>query len=362
MDTLNLRQRILLNQPHIESASGDIASFTTNMKTPLKECKVYFEPIQEGEGDPSPDNVRPISGWEGVQLTQANENLIPESLPDNVIKGTPSGSKIATASNARIFAIPIPKNTPLHIQKKSGDTSGSNIGLLEDGEPQVGDAWINNKGLTNAINQDYPASEYSWMGINASSLQVTEEWFTTRELMVSVGNTRKEYVAPKGYSTRYISWQSETGIVYGGTLDVLSGELSVDRYAEDLSQKSWKVRYTGNEHITLSTSLTNAYPRAKGNQIISENYALDSVAGASRLSDPDNVNIGLYWYNNAASLKLAVIYVVANVNVIPSGLVVYPLAEPITIQLTPQQLFTLKGINNIWSNTNGQTEVKFWTH
>ena len=60
MDTLNLRQRILLNQPHIESASGDIANFTTDMKAPLKECKVYFNPIQEGSGDPSLDNIRDI--------------------------------------------------------------------------------------------------------------------------------------------------------------------------------------------------------------------------------------------------------------------------------------------------------------
>ena len=40
----------------------------------------------------------------------------------------------------------------------------------------------------------------------------------------------------------------------------------------------------------------------------------------------------------------------------------YPLATPITYQLTPQQLKTLRGANNIWSNTNGNIELKYFTH
>lgn len=57
------RRRILLNTPHIATASGDIAMFSTDMAAPLKSCVVTINPVQEGSGDPSPDNVRPISGW-----------------------------------------------------------------------------------------------------------------------------------------------------------------------------------------------------------------------------------------------------------------------------------------------------------
>ena len=43
--------------------------------------------------------------------------------------------------------------------------------------------------------------------------------------------------------------------------------------------------------------------------------------------------------------------------------IVYPLNEPQLITtLTPQQLTTLSGINNIWSNANDQIELKYWTH
>ena len=36
-------------------------------------------------------------------------------------------------------------------------------------------------------------------------------------------------------------------------------------------------------------------------------------------------------------------------------LICFGLAEPYTIQLTPQQLYTLRGINNVWSSTGATT-------
>lgn len=60
---MHLRRGILLNTPHIETASGNIATFETDMVAPLKECVINIEPVQSGSGDPSPDNVRPITGW-----------------------------------------------------------------------------------------------------------------------------------------------------------------------------------------------------------------------------------------------------------------------------------------------------------
>lgn len=64
-ETQTLLQRkafIMANQPHIESASGAIASFNTDLRAALQSCKVGFMPVQEGSGDPSPTNVRTISG------------------------------------------------------------------------------------------------------------------------------------------------------------------------------------------------------------------------------------------------------------------------------------------------------------
>lgn len=57
----------------------------------LIKLKTKFSPIQEGTGDPSPENVRPISGWSSVKVTVSNESeshdyTIP--LPETIYGGT----------------------------------------------------------------------------------------------------------------------------------------------------------------------------------------------------------------------------------------------------------------------------------
>lgn len=41
----------------------------------LVKLKTTFSPKQAGTGDPSPENVRPISGWDSVQVTRCGKNL-----------------------------------------------------------------------------------------------------------------------------------------------------------------------------------------------------------------------------------------------------------------------------------------------
>lgn len=52
-----------------KTVSGAIVSVTDALAGPVKALKVNIEPVQEGEGDPSPENVRQISGWNGVTVT-----------------------------------------------------------------------------------------------------------------------------------------------------------------------------------------------------------------------------------------------------------------------------------------------------
>ena len=55
-------------------------------------AKVEFSPIQAGEGDPSPENVRPINGWNSLQVTHSNDAGSSETygiaLPETVYGGT----------------------------------------------------------------------------------------------------------------------------------------------------------------------------------------------------------------------------------------------------------------------------------
>lgn len=83
---LEVRRRILLNTPHLESMSGNPAIFTTDMAANLKECKIRFTPVQAGGGTPSPENVRAISGWDGVTVN-ANDTSISIPFPQTIFGG-----------------------------------------------------------------------------------------------------------------------------------------------------------------------------------------------------------------------------------------------------------------------------------
>ena len=55
--------------PCLKSASGDIITITDGADNmPLFSAVVNIEPVQSGSGDPSPTNIRPISGWTQVNV------------------------------------------------------------------------------------------------------------------------------------------------------------------------------------------------------------------------------------------------------------------------------------------------------
>ena len=58
------------------SASGSVAMFHDGAYgLPLKSCIVSVNPVQSGSGDPSPTNIRPITGWTGANVARCGKNL-----------------------------------------------------------------------------------------------------------------------------------------------------------------------------------------------------------------------------------------------------------------------------------------------
>lgn len=60
--------------PNERTASGAIATFATPFDLPLIEHKVSIVAQQSGSGDPSPSNVRPLSGFSSVTISHSGED------------------------------------------------------------------------------------------------------------------------------------------------------------------------------------------------------------------------------------------------------------------------------------------------
>lgn len=172
------------------------------------------------------------------------------------------------------------------------------------------------------------------------------------------------YVSPTttaGDGTTYhITFPSSAGTVYGGTVDVVSGTLIVtDAYKTlDGTESGWG----------LSTSTTYIQP------FITVTDMTNTFTGIcdtfKRISYSEmNTKTGIVPYADSR-IRFSLLHAdaeemgVSNLPTWKTWLgahpvsVVYPLATPLTYQLTPQEVAILVGINNIWANT-GDVTVKY---
>lgn len=153
-------------------------------------------------------------------------------------------------------------------------------------------------------------------------------------------------------TTYAVDWTDEAGTVYGGTLDVVSGLLTVDRAMVDLGTLNWgysasAAQFRASLNYAKDTTSTEV-PNMKCE--IYKTVSFDGMANndmcISRFfASVNGINVKDSRYTDAATFKTAM-----------SGVqLCYELATPITYQLTTQDIITLVGDNYIWSDSGDVT-------
>ena len=272
---------------------------------PVKELIVNLEPKQSGSGDPSPSNVRPITGYDGVVIKRTGKNLI-EDTPRDI--GTFSGVTVsvnnkgqfilngtATANNsARVGQCTLP----------SGDYELT--GMTQTGSSST--FFINiSPRFTGSNDQNLYSGYYRGTSETELTYTIRIYWrmgqtfnnmiFEPMIRLTSVTDSAFEPYQGQEYS---ITFPSSVGTVYGGTLNVTTGVLTVDRgfiasYNSETLPSTW-------------------------------------------ISDRDVYTSGTTPTTGAQ--------------------VVYKLATPTTVQLTPTEVSTLLGSNTIQSDGSMELEYR----
>lgn len=140
------------------------------------------------------------------------------------------------------------------------------------------------------------------------------------------------------------------GPVYGGTRDVVNGVLTVTRVAIDLGAISWThssnypnlfFGYVAGKKAGLGNFLCSAYAvHAVGYQSL-EDFEIGGAASNTGI----NIMDSRFASSDAATFKAAV----------TGQTIVFELATPITYTLTPQDIATILGQNNVWADTGDVT-------
>ena len=140
--------------------------------------------------------------------------------------------------------------------------------------------------------------------------------------------------------------------VYGGTLDVTTGKLNVTWGTIDLSSVNYS--YVSGRFIS-NAAILGMKPSPSGRSadgIMCSAYKCSTSGADMTLFKFTDSHIYIYdsRYSDKDAFKAAV-----------SGVqLVYELAAPIEISLTPTQISTLLGTNNIWHDANGGMAVIYW--
>lgn len=372
------KQFIVANQPHIvKPAAAPLQNFVTDMAAPLKECKIFFTPVQEGEGDPSPDNVRPITGWTGVEVYKAGKNLCPaatsaemyenweyyESGRNYIIHGLPAGQAMTLQTNVLVDRGENISNLRLYLR-------GADYGFINTATPSgVGT-------LTRHVADNGTIRiSHNNLGLSPTSYNVQ-----LADTQLEVGSTAIAYEPYQG-QTIPIDWSS-AGTVYGGYVDLVSGEVWETHHKQVADGISLKCNSSYMTDTIIAAGIVYLNPVGLYSGVSTPNVLADAIPMYTQNYERDH-ELELPYATCTNAGNQYIIFKVANraehpevtdantcKNFVNTWLqehpvtLVYELRTPTLITtLTPTALRTLIGTNNIWANNNGSNvQIKFWTH
>jgi len=183
-------------------------------------CKVSWEPTQEGSGDPSPDNVRPIKGRDSVTVERCGENLLNISpFTKSTNKGITyeyvanggvhiSGTATAAADSPTFVVWHLPPG------KYYGLDMGTGVSASIVVQRNGANLWLNAKGVFEILAGDI--CKYWYMiATNGATLD------TTVYPYIAPGTTAPTPMPPYAGQTATLTLPRT---IYGGEADAVSGE------------------------------------------------------------------------------------------------------------------------------------------
>lgn len=154
-------------------------------------------------------------------------------------------------------------------------------------------------------------------------------------------------------TTYSITFPSAAGTVYGGTLDVTTGKLTVDMAMADMGTLTWSGWEQGGSFVFYS-HVSGKMP-VRDVPCKSSQYAYNSAIVGS-WSELLNGELTGQFGGDIVYVRDARYSSIADFKTAMSGVqLVYPLATPVEYTLTPTEVTTLLGTNNIWADCGDST-------
>ena len=335
----------------VASASGSIVSIPDAKAAPVVGLAVGIEPVQSGSGDPSPDNVRPITGHTEAVVTRTGKNLLNHATSTEGYRTDNVGGITASANYSVSDYMMCRYNEELYLDHVIGSQSGYTIWMYDIDKNPLN--YINIYGSsdvsgTKTINEQ----NARWMRISYPTAQKDA-------VQVSIGSTASAYEPYQGQQVTISLGQT----VYGGTVDVKAGTMTVDRAILTSADIVTTPSNAGNG-IWVISATDASLPSNSSTDFVDPKIVCNTAPTKSQTylaAHSTEVGVAHFWSTRigistggeATSLAAFTQWVSDN-----NIQIVYPLATPITVQLNPATLSMLYGNNTLWADT-GDVSVDY---
>lgn len=326
-----------------QEASGEIVAVTDAAARPVVGMVSEINAVQTGSGEPTPDNIRPIIGFDTVRLTRSGKNMLDVEALDQVEinPGEIRWGKRYTRPGAYAVSANVAGSDSDYIYAKVVDGAGATVGS------------------TMYLVAGSAIKSYNVTLTDGQTLIV---WYVRDldEETVKESMLRTQVQVENGSKTAYEIGQSATlnaelpEVVYGGSLDWATGGLTVEYELVTLDGGRIGYVQSVNDAGIVNVHFDYAGGWVTEGMQISHFYYLNKSAATTTEECFLAVNGSLYlriardrlggetWADVNAYLR-------AQVAAGTPVQVLHRLNEPRTMQLDPQTLALLRGENRIWS-------------
>ena len=322
-------------------------------------AKTYITATQAGEGDASPENIRPIIGCDSLTINRAQKNLLDINAVDlvSVFDDKPTDKRygIRKIYGAGKYTMSCKAHNSAYVYAKRIKADGTLGDLI----------YLLTPTLARSITLDLAANEgiliYNASG--DSNKEITLQIFANAEIQIEMGETATAYEPPMS-GTTITAEMPDT--VYGGSYDFATGLLTLTHIrkvlrATDISYK-YGTSMAGWQTSSFVTKVDTSLAVGRMTSISSHfKNTIDAAYNAASarhgiFSDHPTITTKYFaWGTPDATLTDFQNWLEEQYTAGTPVMLVCQLKEPQTIQLTPQQLELLNGYNNVWSDTGNTT-------
>lgn len=326
------------------SESGVLVTYNYEREgTPYSKLVANIKPVQNGSGDPSPSNVRAISGFSSVHINTTKNNLFNKDTATDGSYVRTTGVVSSSSTFCLTDWIGVNASSTFYYSGCNNQFGSAPATCFYDSDHN----YLSGVRLTSVSGTISIPSGASYMRMSIAVLD--------KETAIVSANPISDY---EQFGTTYTISFGDAGTVYAGTLDVLSGKLTVTHNFVDMGTLTWtrnssypifqaslsdSVRGIKEELPDICCSIYSVALSGENSVIVSNNSdkTITLRAGASVFIVKDED------YTDASSFS----------SFMSGKQLVYELKTPQTYQLTPAQVTTLLGQNNVWCDA-GDIDVE----